>query len=72
MKKPLMILFSLITVLSLFSGCRRRANMVPATLPTQPAVTRPSENTLPDREDSTRETIEDGNGPIPSQKPAMK
>ena len=84
MKKHVLIMFSILLVLSLFTGCRQMTAVLPATEPTKPAPTakpslpetEPSEtmqedtispvHTIPP-EDGPDATIEDGNGPIPSQ-----
>ena len=73
MKKLIVTALTLLTLCSLFTGCRRKMDMMPTTVPTRatvspvyPTTTSPSVGTAP------RETIEDGNGPIPSQRPTMK
>ena len=74
MKKSALILFSLLTLVSIMSGCRRAEDMMPTTMPTRPMMTetvRPADP-IPGYQEGTRETIEDGNGPIPSQKPAVR
>ena len=85
MKKYLSILTALLLVSVSLSGCREKAEILPETTG-MPTVTSPSvswesitETTLPpvhtispQEEALTDATIEDGNGPIPSQKPAEK
>ena len=75
MKKSALILFTALTMLSLFAGCRRTVDPVPTypaattaptrpePAPTMPAFTRETE------ESTLSPTIEDGNGPIASQYP---
>ena len=81
MKKHLLIVSSLVILAALFSGCRRMENPMPETMPTRPlaTVTPSYDPTWPETTASTpmeslneEPTIEDGNGPIPSQKPDAK
>ena len=87
MKKYLCILAAAFLMSAVLPGCRRSSEMMPETtgMPTvtSPSViwesTAPSEETFPpvhtispEEEAMIDATIEDGNGPIPSQKPAAK
>ena len=92
MKKHISIVFAMALALSLFTGCRKRMEPVPTTMPTT-VPTRPAATAAPTeamtqpstratvspvttdptyREDSVESTIEDGNGPIPSQNPSAR
>ena len=66
MKKTAPVLLAALLALSLFAGCGRKKEVMPTTEPTQSLATVPSENSW-----EPQPTIEDGNGPIPSQSETM-
>lgn len=74
MKKHFIPVLIPVLTAALLAGCRGRQTPIPTTSPVPPAVTaetrpetkpHPTAATTPSG--ATRETIEDGNGPIPGQ-----
>ena len=70
MKKIIACIFALVLTATLLPGCGCRnskpMNTVPTTMPTTAPATLPTTMPTQPSVETTRETIEDGNGPLPT------